>query len=448
MFKQDEIDKLFADQLKDHQVVPPSRVWENIEAELDQKSKKRLFIILPQWMMAAGILLIIGLGATLYWLLPQHEQLNIEIAQQPDLEPINTEKSTKTTKSENNLQHNDNQLIANEINTNKVVTFSNQTSHIRESQSPSMPASDQEVASEQMQPLAPRTYPQQKSYNINTKYPKRKYLPFPPAHFDENQFLSQTPTKTNADKWQVGAMVSPTYSYRTTNKEVAVNTSGINSLNGGLTVNMKKTKRLTFETGIVYAKVGQEATLSNISPNNRPLSVSKNYAITTQIEELATENGLGVVRMKNTTSNDLEMLSSSSITAGDYNFAAANNTSSTVTPELQMTLEYIEIPFSARYFLTSQKLFRLSLSTGLSANFLVGNTTTTNISNQTGEVSGIESVSYSTRLGLGIDVPLSRNFVINLEPMFKYFITPVNSTTSVEYRPYSMGFNTGISYRF
>jgi len=447
MFKQDEIDKLFADQLKDHQVVPPSRVWENIEAELDQKSKKRQFIILPQWMMAAGILLVIGLGVTLYWLLPHQELVSTEIAQQTEVLNSHSEKIQDTNTSIAKQQNNDNQLITEQSNTTPVATFQNKTTSTNASPSRSLLATGEVNVSEKMQPLEPRSYAKPKSYNINTKYPKRKYLPFPPAHFDENQFLSQTPSKSSDDKWQVGAMVSPTYSYRTTNKEVAVNTSGINSLNGGLTVNMKKTKRLTFETGIVYAKVGQEATISNLSPNNRPVSVSKNYAIATQMEELATENGLGVVQMRNTTSNELAQLSSNSLNSADYSFTT-NNTSSTVTPELQMTLEYIEIPFSARYFLTSQKLFRLSLSTGLSANFLVGNTTTNNISSQTGEVSGIESVSYSTRLGFGIDVPLSKNFIINLEPMFKYFITPVNNTTSVEYRPYSMGFNTGISYRF
>jgi len=447
MFKQDEIDKLFAYQLKDYQVVPPSRVWDNIEAELDQKSKKRLFIILPQWMMAAGILLVIGLGVTLYWLLPHQELISTEIAQQTEVPNSHSDKIQDTNASTTTPQTGDNQLIKNQSNISTVATLQTQTTNPISSPSRSLLVAVEVNAPEEMQPLEPRSYSKPKSYNINTKYPKRKYLPFPPAHFDENQFFSQTPPKSSDDKWQVGAMVSPTYSYRTTNKEVAVNTSGINSLNGGLTVNMKKTKRLTFETGIVYAKVGQEATISNISSNDRPLSVSKNYAVATQIEELATENGLGVVKLSETANSEFTQMYSSSFNSTDNSFTP-NNTSSTVTPELQMTLEYIEIPFSARYFLTSQKLFRLSLSTGLSANFLVGNTTTTNISNQTGEVSGIESVSYSTRLGLGIDVPLSRNFIINLEPMFKYFITPVNSTTSVEYRPYSMGFNTGISYRF
>jgi len=447
MFKQDEIDKLFADQLKDYQVVPPSRVWDNIEAELDQKSKKRLFIILPQWMMAAGILLVIGLGVTLYWLLPHQESVATEIAQQTEVLNSHSDKIQDTNASTIISQTIDNKLLTNKPNIITVATLQTQTTNPISSPNRSLLVAGEVNASEEMQPLEPRSYTKPKSYNINTKYPKRKYLPFPPAHFDENQFLSQTPSKSSDDKWQVGAMVSPTYSYRTTSKEVTVNTSGINSLNGGLTVNMKKTKRLTFETGIVYAKVGQEATISNLSPNDRPVSVSKNYAIATQMEELAAENGMGVVQMRNSTSNDLAQLSSNTLNSADYSFTT-NNTSSTVAPELQMTLEYIEIPFSARYFLTSQKLFRLSLSTGLSANFLVGNTTTNNISNQTGEVSGIESVSYSTRLGLGIDVPLSRNFIINLEPMFKYFITPVNNTTSVEYRPYSMGFNTGISYRF
>jgi hypothetical protein len=446
MLKQDEIDKLFADQLKDHQVVPPSRVWDNIEAELDQKSKKRLFIVLPQWMMAAGILLIIGLGVTLYWLLPHQAQVSIEIAQQTEVLNSHSEKIQDTNTSIT-TQANDIQKYTKNTNNYTITTFHDKTISTNASPSRQLLAVGEVNASEEMQPLEPRSYAKQKSYNINTKYPKRKYLPFPPAHFDENQFLSQTPSKSSDDKWQVGAMVSPTYSYRTTNKEVAVNTSGINSLNGGLTVNMKKTKRLNFETGIVYAKVGQEATISNISSSNRPLSVSKNYAVATQIEELATENGLGVVKLTGSDNNEFSQMYSNSFNSADNSFTPAT-TSSTVTPELQMTLEYIEIPFSARYFLTSQKLFRLSLSTGLSANFLVGNTTSTNISNQTGEVSGIESVSYSTRLGFGIDVPLSRNFIINLEPMFKYFITPVNNATSVEYRPYSMGFNTGISYRF
>ena len=55
------IDKLFQEQLSEHEVLPPNMVWNNIEEKLKEKKKRR---VIPFWWKLSGIaaLFVIGLG--------------------------------------------------------------------------------------------------------------------------------------------------------------------------------------------------------------------------------------------------------------------------------------------------------------------------------------------------------------------------------------------------
>jgi hypothetical protein len=55
------IDKLFQEQLSEHEVLPPNMVWNNIEEKLKEKKKRR---VIPFWWKLSGVaaLFVIGLG--------------------------------------------------------------------------------------------------------------------------------------------------------------------------------------------------------------------------------------------------------------------------------------------------------------------------------------------------------------------------------------------------
>ena len=50
------IDRLFQEKLRDFEEMPPDIVWENIEAQLDGKKKRR---IIPIWWRYAGVAVIL-----------------------------------------------------------------------------------------------------------------------------------------------------------------------------------------------------------------------------------------------------------------------------------------------------------------------------------------------------------------------------------------------------
>jgi hypothetical protein len=60
MNEKKNIDRLFQEKFKDFEVAPPDFVWQNIEAELQEKKKKRR--ILPLWFRLSGVAAILVIG--------------------------------------------------------------------------------------------------------------------------------------------------------------------------------------------------------------------------------------------------------------------------------------------------------------------------------------------------------------------------------------------------
>ena len=68
MKEQKHIDKLFKEQLKDFEVAPSDKIWENIHQELHPERKKRR--VIPIWWrvaaVAAGLLLLVSIGYQMF----------------------------------------------------------------------------------------------------------------------------------------------------------------------------------------------------------------------------------------------------------------------------------------------------------------------------------------------------------------------------------------------
>ena len=60
MSERKNIDRLFQEKFKDYEVAPPHDAWENIEARLNNREKKRR--IIPFWLQFAGIAAVLVLG--------------------------------------------------------------------------------------------------------------------------------------------------------------------------------------------------------------------------------------------------------------------------------------------------------------------------------------------------------------------------------------------------
>ena len=265
-------------------------------------------------------------------------------------------------------------------------------------------------------------------------------------------------------KFILGGSVSPMYNYRNLNDaqsspvvyspyEVPGNETGIISVSGGLNLRMEGKSRWSFETGVLYSQVGQEVSQNE----NRPVyaSVSEMYSSSSyNLKNVSSSvmprmvNSLGEIRFNNNTTLGLENnLRKSGVylaTPSDvYDYQPGSST-------LKQLLDYIEIPFMARYALLNSKAV-ISLAGGFSTNFLIGNAVYVTESGESvyaGKTEGIYNVTYSSTVGIGVELPIGRSFRFSLEPRFKYFLRPVNSMGMYEFHPYSIGVFGGISFIF
>jgi hypothetical protein len=88
---------------------------------------------------------------------------------------------------------------------------------------------------------------------------------------------------------------------------------------------------------------------------------------------------------------------------------------------------------------------------GFSSNILVGNDTYLNRSagkTYVGETRDMEPLNYSGTMGIGLKYGLTKHISLNVEPRVKYYLNSLSNNSSVTYKPYSIGFFTGISYQF
>jgi len=118
--------------------------------------------------------------------------------------------------------------------------------------------------------------------------------------------------------------------------------------------------------------------------------------------------------------------------------------------EFSQVFEFMEIPLYVRYRLVDSK-FGIELLTGLNAGIVVGNNAY--IENQyglqnIGETMDISTFNISGTVGMGVNYTLGKHFSVAVEPRFNYYLNSINNNESVEFRPYRIGFYTGVTYEF
>jgi opacity protein-like surface antigen len=65
-----------------------------------------------------------------------------------------------------------------------------------------------------------------------------------------------------------------------------------------------------------------------------------------------------------------------------------------------------------------------------------------------GKTDGLNPISLSSSLGMGMEYNFSDNLSLNLEPTFRYYLNPFNEVTGLKIHPYSFGIFSGLSYKF
>lgn len=117
--------------------------------------------------------------------------------------------------------------------------------------------------------------------------------------------------------------------------------------------------------------------------------------------------------------------------------------------ELIQNLSYYEVPLELKYALLNKR-FGVNMIGGFSTLFLGDNEVSVqdgSFKDVLGEANNLNSVSFSTNVGLGFDYKISKRLKFNVEPMFKYQLNPYTDS-SVDFKPYYFGVYSGLSFKF
>ena len=108
MSERKNIERLFQEKFKDFEVVPEPKVWQNIEAELKKKKKRR---VIPIWFRLSGVAAILLIGFSIgNGIFQSQENTIIEITNKENsvnkkskknqILPINNKESVATSNTE------------------------------------------------------------------------------------------------------------------------------------------------------------------------------------------------------------------------------------------------------------------------------------------------------------------------------------------------------------
>lgn len=127
----------------------------------------------------------------------------------------------------------------------------------------------------------------------------------------------------------------------------------------------------------------------------------------------------------------------------------------TSAPDRTYNYKYLEIPLKINMYILDKKL-KVFPSFGFASNIFIGKTTrlyhakgdhTETEIIHTYNKNNIPTIDFSLVACIGISYDINNRLFIKLEPNYRQFIRPINDTPISGYF-YSIGCNTGLSYRF
>ena len=273
--------------------------------------------------------------------------------------------------------------------------------------------------------------------------------------------LNSEQSNISPDGWKIGVYASPGYSsYQANHNEnysqnmTYSSSEGNTNVGGGFSVQYKTSKKWSVESGVYYAKNGQNAqrSLQLFALNNSydyalaeeaPRKSFFGNAVNVQNGEMLMNSTAGIIAIKETPkgaeiSNDFEAL------RGDYSNTLISD------GDFSQVFDFIEIPVYLRYHLVDSKI-GVEVLGGFNASVVVGNNAY--IDNQygvqnIGKTQEIAPVNISGTLGVGVNYALGKKLSVSVEPRVNYYLNSLNTNPDINFRPYRIGVYTGLNYEF
>ena len=483
MKEKKNIDRIFQEKFKDFEEEPREEMWENISSRLDKKEKKKPLII-PLWLKVGGVaailaLIIASLVFTENQNLPSNdpgvvfekpektEQDNKDSSQQqnPINNPSEEEVASETTSDHGNLDSNS---VNNSNSNSGIVSTETEKEEYEVSKSKSSIVQREKVASGNSQ----------KAY---TSKNVKEELPIT-SEISKNEVSEAIVTneKTQIDSSKTNSILKEAATENALAQIEEKNKKGTEEAIAA-EGETKKMSLSTFAAPVFYKNIGGGNELSSQFSNNSSSSeVTLSYGVKfayTIGKKLKIRTGISKVDVNYNIENisyspsamavgfeniqpvqdnlniragqspDQDNLSGLPSNGFETNSLAATSSVS-IPGEIQQQFGFIEVPLELEYALIDKK-FGLNIIGGGSSLFLDNNRVNLisgDSKTELGEASNINSTSFSTNIGLGMDYKLTDKFSISVEPIFKYQLNTFNNVDNVQ--PINFGVYSGLNFRF
>lgn len=457
------IDKLFKDYLVGYESQAPESAWNRLSSEMN---RNRGLAAIWIWRAAAAVILLLMTFAAGYFFSDyrrlsdnqlaveattplQHETQIAEpvipdktqeliaekVISKTDIKPV---KSTKKTQNQL-LPHNDLMLADDK---NQKVDFEDKSIE------QAILYDDIQKVEEEKSEVVPSQEVIISESEIATENSKSEEIPHDPEYLkqllnpDQDYYagLEDKKEKPSSSNWSFGPRVAPVYAYRslgTDNSGTSFNgyydavEDGIVAFGAAINLNYKFSKRWSLNTGMYVSRTGQE--------NNQVYAVADPGG--SGMYKLSTSSGAVYINPKKFESVMIQQeVSAKDTIPGGY----------LVNGSFVQNLDYFEVPFVMQYKVMDRR-FSVNLLGGLSPGVLVNNRSYFENDGQklqTGIVENINPTILNSLLGIGLDYSISKKVSVNMEPTFKYSLSPISSEGNTNNHPYSFSWFTGITYRF
>ncbi len=435
------IDRLFREKFRDFEQEPPPYIWDNIQARLDGKRKRRMT---PWWWasaVAAGLTLLIGINY--YRSVPDTAPVRpVVTGEQLPVSPVARRDMNKSSLSPG---------ISDKISTPGQPSTTR--SIARKPTHSLIPVSRYEDAN-----ITPDTRSTPRHIAMAVTYAEATPLENPlPGRYSSPDTISypgfafttddisaeaetlttvEMPVSASADgqdsgEWAVSTLLSPTYmdyfNKGLSNIDPRFNDNekhGIISRSYGVQVEYKPSGRLSFESGVIKADYAFATDNIYVSPTGR----------TPQYSGIIYDSGSHHIELNAVPNSSQEEGFSSS--GEEYEGS------------IIQSFSYFEIPLSAKYALTEGNI-TLSAKGGVSTLLLDQNEVyvqTGYFTNKIGK-SALNKLNFSANVGMELDSKIYNKVHLSVNPVIKFYSRTYMKAYPYN-NPFSIGLYSGLKYKF
>ena len=478
MKERKNIDRIYQEKFKDFEQEPNEEVWKNISARLDKKEKKRPLII-PLWWKIGSVAAVLAIIISSILFIDTETPITGEpevVFENPD----------KTNQEEN--QNNSQNTEENEDSSSEAIVYENEVEEKGEENSKTDNRSfenKQNIGSKEKANTNSGTTKPVISNSNNNEAIATQETDSSENKYEKEKRAIQPEVTQNKTSGEIAQTEEPVIDSTKTKSileeenalaEIEKNRENTEEEEDLAEVNSKKLRLSTFAAPIFYKNIGSGNELSNqFSDNSSSSEVTLSYGVKVAYQisnKLRIRTGISKVDINNTTQgisyspaaraegfeniapaeDNIDIRDNNSSESGlPIGTMGVNNSvsASVFTPgEISQQFGYIEIPVELEFALIDKK-FGLNIIGGGSGLFLDNNRVdliSGNNKTNLGEATNINSTSFSTNIGLGMDYKLTDKFSLSVEPIFKYQLNTFDNVDNVQ--PVNFGIYSGLNFRF